>query len=152
MQLCPAPLSVVVIVALSAAAGDSYPSDESMNHGRIGEDSERWRWVYSDTETKPRKVPVRKSRRSAPTDRQVHTPINPKEVKVVHLIQSNHLDIGFSDYASNVINRYMTGEWGTAAPPEPRNKSMYYPSFFLNAANTSRILRQRHGGGIGSPG
>eukprot|EP00041_Stephanoeca_diplocostata_P032029 m.1014457 g.1014457 ORF g.1014457 m.1014457 type:complete len:862 (+) comp24072_c0_seq8:282-2867(+) len=81
-----------------------------------------------------------------------YAPIDPDKVKVVHLIQSNHLDLGFSDYTSNVINRYFTGEWGTAAPPAPRNKTIYYDSFFLNAANTSRILRQKFEGKPGAPG
>eukprot|EP00912_Choanoflagellata_sp_UC4_P002007 UC4_evm4s1289 len=76
---------------------------------------------------------------------RIFEPILPADVKVVHLIQSNHLDIGFSDFASNVVNRYFTGEWGTAAPPAPRNKPIFYPSFFLNAANTSRLLRKIHG-------
>lgn len=96
------------------------------------------------------------SNRTGTSDIRLHsgpkyTPINPDGVKVVHLIQSNHLDLGFSDYTSNVINRYFTGEWGTAAPPAPRTKRVYYDSFFLNAANTSRILRAKSGGKADSP-
>lgn len=85
------------------------------------------------------------------TGPRVNTPVDPLSVKTVHLVQSNHLDIGYSDFASNVLNRYLTGGWGTAAPPEPRNKRLYYDSFFLGAANTSRILREKHGGKEGAP-
>ena len=49
-----------------------------------------------------------------------HTPVDPRTVKRVHLIQSNHFDAGFSDYFSNVANRYITGGWGTDQPPAPR--------------------------------
>ena len=73
-----------------------------------------------------------------------HTPIAPDSVAVVHLVQSNHLDIGFSDYVSKVLNRYTTGGWGTAQPPAPREQPVYYDSFLLAAANTSRILRAKH--------
>ena len=69
--------------------------------------------------------------------------VDPQTVKVVHLIQSNHLDVGFSDYVSQVMNRYLTGGWGTDQPPAPRWKPFYYDSFLLNAANTSRLLRAK---------
>ena len=71
--------------------------------------------------------------------------VDPRSVKFVHLVQSNHLDVGFSDYVSQVMNRYLTGGWGTDQPPAPRWKRVYYDSFLLGAANTSRILRNRGG-------
>jgi hypothetical protein len=71
-----------------------------------------------------------------------HAPVDPDRVKRVHLVQSNHLDVGFSDYVSNVMNRYLLGGWGTAQPPAPRSQPYYYESFLLGAANTSRILRR----------
>jgi hypothetical protein len=36
-------------------------------------------------------------RRGSVTGPRVHEPVDPATVKVVHLIQSNHLDIGFSE-------------------------------------------------------
>lgn len=39
--------------------------------------------------------------------------------------------------------RYLTGGWGTAQPPADRSAPCYYDSFFLNAANTSRILKAK---------
>ena len=73
------------------------------------------------------------------------TAVDPREIKVVHLVQSNHLDVGFSDYVSQVMNRYLTGGWGTGQPPAPRWMPTYYDSFLLNAANTSRLLRAKGG-------
>ena len=35
--------------------------------------------------------------RGGVTGPRVHKPVDPASVKVVHLIQSNHLDIGFSE-------------------------------------------------------
>ena len=91
-----------------------------------------------------------------------HHPIDPTDVRRVHLVQSNRacaapaparppptrgadLDIGFSDYIPPVLNRYLTGGWGTEGPPHPRSARTFYDSFLLNAANTSRILRGRNG-------
>ena len=39
------------------------------------------------------------------------------------------------------MDRYLTGETGTGAPPLPRNRSVYYESFLLSALNTSATLR-----------
>eukprot|EP01052_Picozoa_sp_SAG31_P070103 SAG31_NODE_28948_length_403_cov_0.680921_2_plen_96_part_01 len=39
--------------------------------------------------------------------------IDPAAVKTVHLVHSNHLDIGFSDLAARVLNRYLVGGPGT---------------------------------------
>ena len=56
-------------------------------------------------------------------------------------MQSNHLDIGFSDYVSKVMNRYLTGGWAQTNPGAAQ--PLDYDSF-LAAANTSRELRDRN--------
>ena len=43
-----------------------------------------------------------------------------------------------------MLNRYTTGGWGTGQPPAKRNTPLYYDSFFLDAANTSGLLRAKH--------
>jgi hypothetical protein len=35
--------------------------------------------------------------------------VDPAAVKRVHLIQANHLDLGFSDLMARVMNRYLNG-------------------------------------------
>eukprot|EP00662_Eupelagonemidae_sp_cell21_P042103 gene42103-66435_t len=64
------------------------------------------------------------TRASPASSRTLHpTTVEPSAVRVVHVVASNHLDLGFCDYATNILNRNLVGEWGTAAPPAPRNAS-----------------------------
>ena len=35
--------------------------------------------------------------------------VDPVSVRRVHLVQANHLDLGFSDLMTRVMNRYLTG-------------------------------------------
>eukprot|EP00039_Didymoeca_costata_P002226 m.58377 g.58377 ORF g.58377 m.58377 type:complete len:810 (+) comp11178_c0_seq1:90-2519(+) len=67
--------------------------------------------------------------------------VNPLSVNKVHLVWSNHLDLGFADFVTNVMNRYFTGGIGTCAPPLPRNQTMYYKPFFELAINNSEYFR-----------
>ena len=71
--------------------------------------------------------------------------VDPSAVRVVHLVQSNHLDVGFADYAENIMNRYLRGGPGTLGPPHRRNESVYDASFLLSAASTAETLRARGG-------
>lgn len=70
--------------------------------------------------------------------------IDPASVKRVHVVQSNHLDVGFADYAPNIMDRYLSGEEGTLGPPFPRNQSVYYPSFISSAVNTCVVCIAAH--------
>ena len=75
----------------------------------------------------------------------VYPPKDPASVTKVHIIQSNHLDVGFADYASRIMNRYLRGGPGTLGPPHPRNETVQFPSFLLSAARTAATLRARGG-------
>jgi hypothetical protein len=72
--------------------------------------------------------------------------VDPSAVRVVHLVQSNHVDIGFADYADGIMNRYLRGGAGTLGPPHPRNESVNFSSFLLTAAATATALRTRGDG------
>eukprot|EP01045_Picozoa_sp_COSAG04_P026359 COSAG04_NODE_3645_length_2642_cov_1.444750_1_plen_122_part_00 len=52
-------------------------------------------------------------------------PVQPASIKKVHVIQSCHLDVGFSDLAIVIVNRCPPLPWHTpqaaAAPPAPSN-------------------------------
>jgi hypothetical protein len=70
--------------------------------------------------------------------------VDPATVRKVHLVFSNHFDAGFADYASNILNRYVTGGPGTLGPPHPRNETVHYDSFLLSAAATASALRAKN--------
>ena len=72
------------------------------------------------------------------------SPVDPLTVRKVHLVFSNHYDAGFADFASNILNRYVTGGPGTLGPPHPRNETVYYDSFLLSAAQTANELRLKN--------
>ena len=74
--------------------------------------------------------------------RQTGAVVEPTQVKNVHLVWSNHLDLGFADFVTNIMNRYFTGGEGTCAPPLPKNQTVYYSSFFLKAINSSKYFRE----------
>lgn len=78
-----------------------------------------------------------------------YKPVDPLAVRKVHVVASNHLDVGFADFAEKILDRYFTGEMGTAAPPLPRNQSLYYPSFFVSAARTAQALRRDNSSAAG---
>eukprot|EP01048_Picozoa_sp_COSAG05_P001148 COSAG05_NODE_37_length_27688_cov_18.080394_20_plen_269_part_00 len=66
--------------------------------------------------------------------------VDPRTVKRVHLIQANHLDLGFSDLATRVLNRYLVGGPGTA-DPDHNDAPCFYDSFLGSAAATAAMLR-----------
>jgi hypothetical protein len=75
--------------------------------------------------------------------------VDPQTVRKVYLVQANHLDLGFSDLATRVLNRYMVGGPGTA-DPDHSDAPCVYDSFLGSAATTAAKLRAE-GGGAGAP-
>jgi hypothetical protein len=72
---------------------------------------------------------------------QASSTVIPSDVKVVHLIQSNHLDLGFSDLMTRVMNRYLVGGPGTN-DPNHQDLPCDYETFFGSAAKTASTLRK----------
>ena len=99
----------VVCALCAVAAAISAPQDDptvskTTHHGTAvpiadPADEIEWRRVFgSTTLSAVRRVPVgAREHDGRVTGPRVHEPVDPRSVKVVHLIQSNHLDIGFSE-------------------------------------------------------
>lgn len=72
---------------------------------------------------------------------------SPRPCRRVHLVQANHLDLGFSDLMARVMNRYIVGGPGTSDPAH-HDQPCHYDSFLGSAAATSAELR--HAGSTAS--
>eukprot|EP01084_Bolivina_argentea_P044397 81699_1 len=47
--------------------------------------------------------------------------VDPKTIKTVHVVASNHLDVGFTDYIVNVVNEY----WDSYFPKVTQLKTQF---------------------------